>query len=156
MYNTILGDIDINYLKKCNDTKDDDCIPISLNKSKAVDKLKNIIETDNNICACLVKSVCQCTTTCDCEDDIYYSILKSKMDSTKIQLYFKENIDLIKKDYYIKIFTYDTTDSEIHIMHINPDAQCIKIMSNEMLKTFITLDTEKISCSKNKLSIIFK
>ena len=154
---TILADIDLNYLKNyVNDAKDD-YIPISLNnKSITISKLKKVIETNINICACLIKSVCECgTSTCDCEDDIYYSILNCEVEMSKIKLCFKENIDLLKKNYYIKIFTYDMMDNEIHIMHIDHENKIIKVMLDNP-KIFSKLNIDSILCNQNKLIVNLK
>src|SRR5271155_3881065 len=104
--NSILEEINIEYLKKLIEYDEDD-IPIVINKDKnTINKIKKIVDSFNT-CACLKKITCECKDICECEDDVYYTISTTEFKYPNIKLLFTESIDLLKKEYSIKIFTYN-------------------------------------------------
>jgi hypothetical protein len=172
MNNPILDDLNIDFLKSYNNqliydsissnnkssnfSYEDSDIPIVINKdTKTINKLKKLIES-TKICACLVRSFCECKELCDCEDDVYYSTNKTELNYPYIKFSFAETVDLLKKEYYIKLFTFDQYDNEVQVMHIDYTNMKLTIMPNHIFTDKTLFNMSTVSCSAHELLILLK
>ena len=114
----------------------------------------------NKLYACLrkLKCVCEDKNNCHCDDDTYHIVTEVKMitvdkDTAELNLKIKGDFDLVKKDFMLKIFTYDDNDNEVQIFNV--DHNKLKLYIDCMPVNIKFYIKEKILCSNQVIKIVF-
>jgi hypothetical protein len=111
----------------------------------------------NKLYACLQKIDCKCSDSCSCDDNIHRTIhdvkLKMTNDTCAINLKLKGDFQLIKKDYKLKIFSYDDKDNEVSVFNV--DYNKLKLYVTGILPNLKFYIKEQIKCTDDTIRIVF-